>query len=70
MEKIYCKNLTPQVHQINIESFKEILTRMKNNGASDPDKINAYAIKKLSSTHPFLVNAFVDTSENNKPLSD
>ena len=41
---------------------------MKNNGELDPDKINAYAIKNLSSTHLFLVNAFVDAFGNNKPL--
>ena len=41
---------------------------MKNNGAPGPDKINAYAIKKLPSTHTFLVNAFVDAFDNNKPL--
>ena len=39
---------------------------MENNAASGPDKINAYAIKKLPSTHAILVNAFVDAFENNK----
>ena len=43
---------------------------MKNNRARGPDKINAYAIKKLPSTHSFLVNAFVDAFENNKPIPD
>ena len=43
---------------------------MENNAASGPDKINAYAIKKLPSTHAILVNAFVDAFENNKPLPD
>ena len=43
---------------------------MKNNGALGPNKINAYAIKKLPSTHTFLVDAFVDVFENKKPLSD
>ena len=43
---------------------------MKNNGAPGPDKINSYTIKKLSSTHPFLVNAFVHAFENSKPLPD
>ena len=43
---------------------------MKNNGASGPDKINANTIKKLPSTHTFLVNAFVNAFENNKPLPD
>ena len=35
-----------KAYQVDIETFKEILTRMKNNGAPGPDKINAYAIKK------------------------
>ena len=43
---------------------------MKNNGAPGPDKINAYVVKKLPSTHTFLVNAFVDAFENNNPLPD
>ena len=33
---------------------------MKNNGAPDPDKTKAYPIKKLPSTHTFLVNVFVE----------
>ena len=41
---------------------------MKNNGAPGPDKVNAYVIKKLPFTHTFLVNTFVDTFDNNKPL--
>ena len=68
LEENYCKNVTPKDYQINIKTFKEILTSMKNNGAPGPDKINAYAIKKLPSTHKFLVNAFVDAFDNNKPL--
>ena len=68
LEENYCKNVTPKDYQINIKTFKEILTSMKNNGAPGPDKINAYAIKKLPSTHTFLVNAFVDAFDNNKPL--
>ena len=68
LERNYCKNVTPKDYQINIKTFKEILTSMKNNGAPAPDKINAYAIKKLPSTHTFLVNAFVDAFDNNKPL--
>ena len=43
---------------------------MKNSGAPGSDEINAYAIKKLSSTHPFLGNVFVHAFENNKPLPD
>ena len=70
LENNYCKNVTPKAYQIDIETFKEILTRMKNNGAPGPDKINGYAFKKLSSTHPFLVNAFVQAFENNKLLPD
>lgn len=61
--KNYCKNVTLKAYQINIETFKEILTRMKNNGAPGPDKVNANTIKKLSSTNPFLENAFVHTFE-------
>ena len=68
LEENYCKNVTPKDYQINIKTFKEILTSMKNNRAPGPDKINAYAIKKLPSTHKFLVNAFVDAFDNNKPL--
>ena len=41
---------------------------MKNKGAPGPDKINAYGIKKLPSTHTFLVNAFVEAFDNNKPF--
>ena len=70
MEKNYCKNVTSKAYQIDIATFKEVLTRMKNNGAPGPDKINAYVIKKLSSTHPFLVNTFVHAFENNKSLPD
>ena len=70
LEKNYCKNVIPKAYQINIEALKEILTGMKNNGAPGPDKINAYTIKKLSNTHPFLVNAFVHSFENNKLLPD
>ena len=43
---------------------------MKNNGVPSPHKSNAYAIEKLPSTHTFLVNAFVDVFDNNKPLSN
>ena len=43
---------------------------MKNSGAPGSDEMNAYAIKKLSSTHPFLGNVFVRAFENNKPLPD
>ena len=68
LEENYCKNVTPKDYQINIKTFKEILTSMKNNGAPGPDKINAYAIKKLPSTHTSLVNAFADAFDNNKPL--
>ena len=70
LEENYCKNVTPKDYQINIKTFKEILTSMKNNGAPGPDKINAYVVKKLPSTHTFLVNAFVDAFENNNPLPD
>ena len=69
-EENYCKNVTPKACQVNIKAFKEILTNMKNNGVPGPDKINGYAIKKLPSTHTFLVNAFVGASENSKPLPD
>ena len=55
LENNYCKNVTSKAYQIDIETFKEMLARMKNNGVPGPDKINAYAIKKLSSAHPFLV---------------
>ena len=48
LEENYCKNVTPKDYQINIKTFKEILTSMKNNGAPGPDKINAYAIKKTT----------------------
>ena len=68
LEENYCKNVTLKDYQINIKTFKEILTSMKDNRAPGPDKINAYAIKKLPSTHKFLVNAFVDAFDNNKPL--
>ena len=70
LEENYCKNVTPKAYQINIKAFKEILTSMKNNGAPGPDKINAYAIKKLPSKHTFPVNAFVDAFENNRCLPD
>ena len=70
LENNYCESVTPKAYQIDIETFKEILTRMKNNGAPGPDKINAYAIKKLPSTHPSLVNAFVHAFENKKLLPD
>ena len=43
---------------------------MKNNRAPGRDKIIAYAIKKLPSTHLFWVNAFVQAFENNKRLPD
>ena len=42
---------------------------MKNNGASGPDNITAYAIERLPSTHTFLVDVFLDTFENADPLS-
>ena len=70
LEKNYCKSVTPKAYQINIDAFKEILTRMKNNRAPAPDKIFAYAIKKLPSTHLFWVNAFVHAFENSKRLPD
>ena len=41
---------------------------MENNGTLSPDNIIAYAIKRLPSTHTFLVHAFVDIFENAKPL--
>ena len=41
---------------------------MENNGTLSPDNIIAYAIKRLPSTHIFLVHAFVDIFENAKPL--
>ena len=69
-EENYCKNVTPKAYQVNIKTFKEILTNMKNNGVPGPDKINGYAIKKLPSTDTFLVNAFVGAFENSKPLPD
>ena len=45
LEQNCCKNVTLKDCQINTTAFKELLTSMKNNGASGPDKINAYAIK-------------------------
>ena len=51
LQKIYCKNVTPKAYQIKTKAFREILTRLKNNRAPDPHKINAYAIKKFSTTH-------------------
>ena len=41
---------------------------MKNNGAPGNDKINAFYIKELSSTHPHLISQFNDIFENNKSL--
>ena len=55
LENNYCKSVTPKAYQIDIETFKEILTRMKNNGTPGPDKIDPHAIKKLPITHPSLV---------------
>ena len=43
---------------------------MKNNGAPDPDKTKAYPIKKLPSTHTFLVNVFVEAYDNKKSIPD
>ena len=51
LQKIYCKNVTPKAYQIKTKAFREILTRLKNNRAPDAHKINAYAIKTLSTTH-------------------
>ena len=42
---------------------------MKNNGAPENDKINAFYIKKLSSTHFHLISQFHDIFGNNKSLS-
>ena len=56
LEENYYKNVTLKDYQINIRAFKEILTSMKNNGTPGPDKINAYAIKKLPRTYTFLEN--------------
>ena len=41
---------------------------MKNNGAPGNHKINAFYIKKLSSSHPHLVSQFNDIFQNNKSL--
>ena len=68
LERKYCNNTVSKNYQINLKAFQQVLSNTKNNGAPGPDNINAYAIKSLPSTHTFLVDAFIDTFENAKPL--
>ena len=68
LERKYCNNMVSKNYQINLKAFQQVLSNTKNNGAPGPDNITAYAIKRLPSTHAFLVDIFVDTFENAKPL--
>ena len=68
LDKEYCKSVKPKPCRITTKTFKEVLLNMKNNGAPGNDKINAFYIKKLSSTHPYLISQFNDIFENNKSL--
>ena len=56
LDKEYCKSVKPKPCRITTKTFKEVLLTMKNNGAPGNDKINAFYIKKLSSTHPYLIH--------------
>ena len=68
LDKEYCKSVKPKPHKITPKTFKEVLLNMKNNGAPGNDRINAFYIKKLSSTHPHLISQFNDIFENNSLL--
>ena len=46
-----------------------MLRSVKNNRTPDPDKIDAYPVKRLSNANTFLVNTFI-AFENNKPIPD
>ena len=66
----YYSNAVSKNYQVNLKAFQQVLSSAKSNGAPGPYNITAYAIKKLPSTHTFLVDDFVDTFENAKPLPD
>ena len=68
LERKYCSNMVSKNHQINLKAFQQVLSNTTNNGALGPDNITAYAIKRLTSAHTFLVDDFIDTFENAKPL--
>ena len=68
LERKYCSNTVSKNYQINLKAFQQVLSSTENNGTPSPDNITAYVIKRLPSTHTFLVHAFVDIFENAKPL--
>ena len=63
-----CSNTVSKNYPIHLKAFQQVLSSMKNNGASGPDNITAYAIKRLTSTYTFLVDTFVDIFENANPF--
>ena len=68
LERKYFSNTVSKNYQINLKAFQQVLSSTENNGTPSPDNITAYVIKRLPSTHIFLVHAFVDIFENAKPL--
>ena len=50
LENGYCKN-----YFITQQIFNSVLKKMKNNGAPGNDHIRCYWIKRLTSTHPYLL---------------
>ena len=54
LEKHYCKDVTQKRYDIT-EVFKGIVSRMQNNKAPGPGLITMYWLKKLESTHHWLI---------------
>ena len=55
LEKGYCKNTISKNYCITQQIFDSVLKGMKNNGAPENDRIRCYWIKKLTSTHPYII---------------
>ena len=58
LERGYCKNTRSKYYCITQQIFDSVLKGMKNNGAPGNDRIRCYWIKKLTSTHLYILAEF------------
>ena len=70
LEKGYCKNTRSKNYFITQQIFDSVLKGIKNNGAPGNDRIRCYWIKRLTSTHHYILTEFNKIYEDEMLFSD
>ena len=70
LEEGYCVDATSKHYEMTMDTFQQVLKKMKNNGAPGYDHIKSFWVKKLTSTHLSMLDQFTQMFEGTRDTEE